>query len=354
MKPSFIIAEAGVNHNGNFEIAKKLVDAAMKTGADSIKFQTFKAENLVTKTAQKAKYQDENIGKGSTQFEMLKKLELSYEDFAELKKYCDKKGILFLSTPFDEESADFLDSIGMEIFKIPSGEIGNKPLIQYIANKRRPIILSTGMSYLTEVEEALGWIHDTWGGTDILNNSKRSGLVDSYDFSLAILHCVSNYPASPSDINLKAMLTMRDEFNVVTGYSDHTAGIEIPIGAVAMGAEIIEKHFTLDKNMDGPDHRASLDPEEFKAMVSAIRNVEMAIGDGQKIPTVSEMNVREVARKSLVAVKGIKAGDVIKSTDICIKRPGTGILPKDRERVVGMKATKSIEADSVIRWEDLN
>ncbi len=347
MKP-FIIAEAGINHNGDINTAYKLIDVAIDAGADSVKFQTLNTEKLVSRYAPKAEYQDKNIGVNDSQFVMLKKLELSCSEFEKLKEYCDTKGILFLSTPFDEESSDFLESIGMKVFKIPSGEVANKPLIEHIAKKGKPIILSTGMSFLAEVEEAIGWINECC----VSVRSKEK--LGDYRFSvpLTILHCVSNYPTPPEDVNLLAMKTMEAAFGLPVGYSDHTAGIEISVGAVALGAIVIEKHFTLDKNMDGPDHSASLDPAELKAMVSAIRNMEKALGDGLKQPAPSEFNVRDVARKSLVAARAIKAGEKIKEEDIVIKRPGTGILPKLRGSVIGTKATRDIRVDSVIVPED--
>lgn len=337
---TFIIAEAGVNHNGSLEIAKKLVDIAAESGADAIKFQTFKAEKVATGKAIKAEYQIRNTGSGESQFEMLKRLELSIDAFMELFSYCNKKNIIFMSTPFDEESADRLDILGMTIFKIPSGEITNKPLIQHIASKKKPIILSTGMSYLGEVEKTVNWIGEVW---DKLKNKPQ----------LTLLHCVSNYPASVEEINLLAMEAMEKAFRLPIGYSDHTMGIELPIAAVAMGARIIEKHFTLDRNMEGPDHKASLEPRELKKMVEAIRNVERAMGDGIKKPAKSEDDARNFARRSLIAARSIKAGNTISSEDIIIKRPGNGISPEFREVIIGMQAKKDISIDSVIKWEDI-
>ena len=305
---TFIIAEAGVNHNGNMDTAIKLIDMAKKAGADAIKFQTFKSERLVTRSTPKAKYQKANTGSGESQLEMLKRLELTSDNFKRLFSYCRKKNIIFMSTPFDEKSADMLDRLGMGIFKIPSGEITNKPLIQHIAGKNKPVILSTGMSYLSEVEKAVRWIYEIWN---------KSG----FNQQLTLLHCVSNYPAHAADVNLYAMNTLKAAFGLSVGYSDHTLGIEIPIAAVAIGAKVIEKHFTLDKNMKGPDHKASLEPDELKAMVKAIRNVEKAMGDGIKRPTEKEDETRIIARRSLVAKRDIKKGDVINSGDIIIKRP---------------------------------
>ena len=337
---TFIIAEAGVNHNGSIEIAKKLIDAAVDARADAVKFQTFKAEKIVTRTAQKADYQIKNTGTDESQFDMLKQLELPHDAYKELFLHCIEKNIVFMSTPFDEESAGMLDELGMSIFKIPSGEITNKPLIRHIAAKNKPVILSTGMSYLEEVEKAVGWIKDVW---KTLDEKPR----------LTLLHCVSNYPSAIEDTNLLAMKTMEETFGFPVGYSDHTMGIEIPIAAVAMGARVIEKHFTLDRSMQGPDHKASLEPDELSAMVKAIRNIEMAIGDGIKKPAKNEMETRDIVRKSLVAASDIKAGETISFEDIVIKRPGTGIYPEFKEKVIGMQAKKNISVDSVIRWEEL-
>ena len=337
---TFIIAEAGVNHNGNMDTAIKLIDMAKKAGADAIKFQTFKSERLVTRSTPKAKYQKANTGSGESQLEMLKRLELTSDNFKRLFSYCRKKNIIFMSTPFDEKSADMLDRLGMGFFKIPSGEITNKPLIQHIAGKNKPVILSTGMSYLSEVEKAVRWIYEIWN---------KSG----FNQQLTLLHCVSDYPAHAADINLYAMNTLKTAFGLSVGYSDHTLGIEVPIAAVAIGAKVIEKHFTLDKNMKGPDHKASLEPDELKAMVKAIRNVEKAMGDGIKRPTEKEDETRIIARRSLVAKRDLKKGDVINSGDIIIKRPGSGILPEFKETIRGMKASKNIIADSVIKWGDL-
>ncbi len=337
---TFIIAEAGVNHNGDVVIAKKLVDAAVEAGADAVKFQTFKAGEIVTTKAVKAGYQAENTGAGETQFEMLKRLELSSSAHEELAGYCTKKGIIFMSTPFDAESADMLDMLGMKIFKIPSGEITNKPLIEHIALKRKPLILSTGMSYISEVEKAVGWINEKWKS---LNERPQ----------LTLLHCVSNYPALPEDSNLLAIKTMEKAFRLPVGYSDHTPGIEVAIAAVALGAKVIEKHFTLDRNMEGPDHKASLEPDGLKAMVKAIRSVEKSLGDGIKRPVKNEEDTKTSARRSLVAARDIKAGKIISSDDVTVKRPGDGILPEFKDIIVGMRARQNIAADSVIRWEYL-
>lgn len=336
----FIIAEAGVNHNGSLEICKKLIDVSVKAGADAVKFQTFKAGKLVTTNAEKARYQIENAGTNESQIEMLRQLELSPNAHKDLFAYCRQKNISFLSTPFDEESADMLDDLGMEIFKISSGEITNKPLIQYIASKKKPIILSTGMSYLGEVENAISWIDEIWNTLD-----KKP--------QLSILHCVSSYPARIEDVNLRAIKTMEMAFGLPVGYSDHTMGTEIAMAAVAMGGKVIEKHFTLDRDMEGPDHKASLEPEELGAMVTAIRNVEKAMGDGVKKPTKSENDLKKIVRRSLVTAKEIKAGEIISPNDILIKRPGTGIPAEFKDKVVGMKSGSDISVDSVIKWEDL-
>ncbi len=337
---TFIIAEAGVNHNGDVNIAKKLIDVAVDARADAIKFQTFKTENVVTSSTPKAKYQIKNTGTNESQFEMLKKLELPASAYKELFAYCKGKNIIFMSTPFDAESADMLDMLGMKIFKIPSGEITNKPLIEHIALKRKPLILSTGMSYIGEVEKAIGWINERW---KTLNERPQ----------LTLLHCVSNYPAQPEDSNLLAIKTMEKVFRLPVGYSDHTPGIEVAIAAVALGAKVIEKHFTLDRNMEGPDHKASLEPEGFKTMVKAIRSVEKSLGDGIKRPVQNEEDTKIAARRSLVAARDIMAGKIISSDDIAVKRPGDGILPEFKDIIVGMKARQDIAADSVIKWEYL-
>jgi N-acetylneuraminate synthase len=336
----FIIAEAGVNHNGSLETCKKLIDVSVKAGADAVKFQTFKAGKLATSDAEKAGYQIENTGTSELQIEMLRRLELSPNVHKDLFTYCRQKNIMFLSTPFDEESADMLDDLGMEIFKISSGEITNKPLIQHIASKKKPIILSTGMSYLGEVEKAISWIDEIWNTMD-----KKP--------QLSVLHCVSSYPARIEDVNLRAIKTMEMAFGLPVGYSDHTMGIEITIVAVAMGAKVIEKHLTLDRDMEGPDHKASLEPEELEAMVTAIRNVERTMGDGIKKPTKSENGLKKTVRRSLVTAKEIKAGNAISPDDILIKRPGTGIPAEFKDKVVGMKSVNDISVDSVIKWEDL-
>ena len=325
-----IIAEAGVNHNGNIELAYKLIEAAKKAGADIIKFQTFKPEAIVSKFAQKAEYQKRNTGNDNSQLTMLRKLALSNKCFIDLKAYCNKVGIEFLSTPFDLESIDFLDSIGCRLWKIPSGEITNYPYLVKIAKTGYPIIMSTGMSSMKEIEEAVNLLKKNDCG------------------EISLLHCTTEYPAPFEDVNLKAMQTLNQHFNLKVGYSDHTKGIEIPVAAVAMGAEIIEKHFTLDKTMEGPDHKASLEPNELKAMVSAIRNVEKAIGDGNKVPSKSEIKNMAIARKSIVAKRNLKAGEILTEINITTKRPGNGISPMKWNEVLGTKAKRNFEEDELI------
>lgn len=329
-----IIAEAGVNHNGSFELAKQLVDAAASAGADFIKFQTFKANKIVSKSAKKADYQERNTGDGDdSQYNMLKKLEMPEEWHIKLIEYAEKQGIKFLSTGFDEESVDFLDKLGSPLFKIPSGEITNKPYLKHIAQKRKPVILSTGMANMDEIKAAV----------DVL---LKNGVEKS---KITVLHCNTEYPTPMEDVNLKAMLSIQNELGVKIGYSDHTQGIEVPIAATALGATVIEKHFTLDRNLPGPDHKASLEPNELKAMVSAIRNVEIAIsGNGIKEPSKSESKNKEVARKSIVAAQPIKKGEVFTEKNLTVKRPGNGISPMLWDEVVGKIAIKDFEADDLI------
>ncbi|MDD9148063.1 N-acetylneuraminate synthase [Sporolactobacillus sp. CQH2019] len=326
---TFIIAEAGVNHNGDIGTALKLVDAAKEAGADAVKFQTFKAENLVTHQAPKADYQKAATGDGS-QFAMLKALELSFDDHVRLKRYCDEKNILFLSTPFDFESVDLLEKIGVEYYKTSSGDLTNIPLIEHIAKKNKPMIVSTGMANLGEVEMAVEAVRR------------------NTDQDLWLLHCTSNYPAAMEDVNLNAMLTMKHAFKVPVGYSDHTKGIEIPAAAVALGAEIIEKHLTLDKTMKGPDHKASLEPAELKKMVESIRNVEMSLGDGVKRCNKSEANTRMVARKSIVARRDLKKGEKLTLTNLDFKRPESGISPIYIHLIVNRKIVKDIKQNDLI------
>jgi N,N'-diacetyllegionaminate synthase len=326
----FIIAEAGVNHNGSLELAKKLVDIAIEAGCDCVKFQTFKAERLVSKIAEKADYQKEVTGSNESQLAMIKKLELSYDDFIDLKKYCDAREIFFLSTPFDLESIDFLQKLNVALWKIPSGEITNLPYIIKIAATGKSVILSTGMSTLEEVKVAVSLLKQNNAG------------------ELTLLQCNTEYPTPFDDVNLKAMLTMQKELKVKIGYSDHTSGIEVPIAAAALGAAVIEKHFTLDKNMEGPDHKASLEPEELALMVRSIRNIEKAMGTGIKVPSPSEIKNMPIARKSIIAGRNIKKGEIFTEENITIKRPGTGISPMRWFDVLGTTAVQDFEEDALI------
>ena len=328
----FIIAEAGVNHNGSIELAYKLIDVASASGADAVKFQTFKAENLVSKNAQKAEYQKKATNQSESQFNMLKKLELDANTHKKLINYCKKKDIVFLSTPFDHESIDLLNELGLQIFKIPSGEITNLTYLRHIGSLRKEVILSTGMSTLKEIEEAL--IILTSAGTPKEN--------------ITILHANTMYPTPMEDVNLRAMRTIQNKFDVAVGYSDHTLGIEVDIAAVAMGATIIEKHFTIDKTMDGPDHKSSIDPEELKAMVSSIRNIEKALGSSIKKPSKSEKPNIIMARKSIVARKSIKKGELFTEKNITIKRPGIGISPMKWDTILGKVAERDYQIDDLL------
>lgn len=327
---TFIIAEAGVNHNGSFELAKQLVDKAVWAGADCIKFQTFNSKNLVSKDAQKAEYQKKTTDSSESQLEMLKKLELFKEEFIELRDYCNQKGIMFLSTPFDLESIDFLASIGVKTWKIPSGEITNYPFLRAIGKRKESVIMSTGMCTLDEVRDAIKVLKD-FGTTDI-----------------TLLHCTTEYPAPYDSVNLKAMLTLQKEFGFKVGYSDHTNGIEVPVAAVAMGATVIEKHFTLDKNMEGPDHKASLEPDELKQMVQSIKNVDAALGDGAKQPSDVEKKNIAIARKSIVAACDIKKGEMFTEENLTAKRPGNGISPMNWAEVLGKIAKRDFSEDELI------
>ena len=328
----FIIAEAGVNHNGSLELAKKMIDVATDTGADAIKFQTFKANKLVSKTAQKADYQKQTTDIAESQYEMIKKLELDETAHHELNSYCKTKNILFLSTPFDYESIELLDGLGMEIFKIPSGEITNLPYLRKIGQLQKKVILSTGMADLGEIEDAL----------DVLI---AEGTVKE---NITVLHATTEYPCPIEDVNLKSMQTIATAFGVKVGYSDHTKGIEVPIAAVAMGACVIEKHFTLDRTMKGPDHKASLEPDELKAMVTAIRNIEKALGDGIKKASLSEIKNIVVARKSIVSAHPIKAGEIFTTANLAIKRPGNGINPMRWDEVLNRQASRDFSPDEPI------
>lgn len=326
-----IIAEAGVNHNGDFNLAKKMVDAAKEAGVDYIKFQTFIPEKLVVKNAEKAQYQKETTGNSESQLRMLKKLTLSNENFIELKEYCDQIRIGFISTPFDIESINFLNTFNMDFWKIPSGEITNLPYLEAIGATGRKVIMSTGMSDLDEIKAAI----------EIL---EEKGIKD-----IKLLHCNTQYPTPYEDVNLNAMKTIADATGKIVGYSDHTQGIEVPIAAVAMGAKVIEKHFTLDKSMEGPDHRASLEPIELKTMVTAIRNIENAIGMGKKEPTESEIGNRQIVRKSIVATRAIKCGEFYTADNLTTKRPGNGISPMKWYDVLGQRANKDYEEDELIK-----
>ena len=339
----YIIAEAGVNHNGSEEMAFQLVDAAVEAGVDAVKFQTFKAESLVQKGAEKADYQIKQTGSGS-QFEMLKKLELSRVVNVRLAHYCAAKGIEFLSTGFDEASIDMLLDLGMKRLKVPSGELTNKPYIDYVVEKNVPIILSTGMADMDEVREAVSWVKSLRG---------KLGFEDPLEKMLTVLHCTSNYPAPLESVNLKAMHTMADALNLPIGYSDHTAGILIPPMAVAMGAEIIEKHFTMDRNLEGPDHKASLEPRELAQMVKNIRNVEISLGDGVKAPTESELEVRKVVRRSIVLSLDVKKGESLTASSLLLLRPQGEVLPKYFETIVGKIATQDLKAGESLKWLDI-
>ena len=328
----FIIAEAGVNHNGSIGNAYRLIDVAVESGANAVKFQTFRAESLVSKSAKKADYQKQTTNELESQFEMIKKLELDVDAHKKLIKYCNEKGIMFLSTPFDHDSINLLNELDLKIFKIPSGEITNLPYLRHIGSLAKQVILSTGMSTLQEVGDALTILVDA--GTKKEN--------------ITVLHANTMYPTPMEDVNLNAMQTMRQEFNVAVGYSDHTLGIEVDIAAVTMGASIIEKHFTLDKTMKGPDHKASLEPEELKAMVSAIRNIEKALGSNEKILSPSEEVNLNIARKSIVASCPIRKGELLSEKNISTKRPGTGISPMKWDEIIGTIATKSYQMDESI------
>ncbi len=330
----FIIAEAGVNHNGDIELARKLIDAAQKACCNAVKFQTFKAERLVTKTAGRAEYQIENTGSDESQFKMLEKLELGFDSHMELARYCREKSIMFISTPFDEESSDMLDDLGVSLFKISSGEITNKYFLKHIAKKQKPIILSTGMSTLGEVEEALQWIYEE-GNRNVV-----------------LLHCTSCYPAGYGEVNLKAMQTLKDAFKTRVGYSDHTLGFEIPFAAVALGAEVIEKHITLDRNMCGPDHAVSLEPGELVRMVNGIRNIEKALGDGIKKPVNGEIKMREAARRYIVTNRKIYRGQTISRDMLSLKRAETGFEPKNMDSIIGSIAAKDLAEDHVLQRDD--
>jgi len=332
MDKTIIIAEAGVNHNGSMESAKKLVDVAADAGADYVKFQTFKADTLVTQSAEKAEYQKILTDKSESQFEMIKKLELDKSAHDELIKHCEEKGIRFLSTAFDHDSIELLADLNIPLYKIPSGEITNLPYLRHIGRMGKPIILSTGMSTLEEVQKALNVLLESGAEKE----------------KITILHCNTEYPTPMEDVNLKAMLTIREELGVNIGYSDHTLGIEIPIAAVAMGATVIEKHFTLDRSLPGPDHAASLEPDELKSMVNAIRNIEKAMGNGIKKPSPSETKNIPIARKSIVAKTSIKKGEKYSEDNLTVKRPGTGLSPMEWDKIINTVSTKTYTIDKLI------
>ena len=329
---TFIIAEAGVNHNGDLELAKKLIDTAVATGADAVKFQTFKADRIVVRHTPKADYQQRTSGAGESQYEMLKRLEFDEDQFRILHAHCRKQGIDFLSTPFDLESIDSLISLGLETFKIPSGEITNLPYLRKIGGLRKKIILSTGMADMIEIQEAF----------DVLIEAGTA------KENITILHCNTEYPTPMEDVNLTAMQTIAEAFQVAVGFSDHTEGIEAAIAAVALGAVVVEKHFTMDKTLPGPDHQASLEPHELRAMIAAIRNVEKALGDGVKKPTRSEMPNRVVARKSIVAATTIQKGEIFTEVNLTVKRPGSGISPMRWDEAVGKMALRDFQPEEII------
>jgi N,N'-diacetyllegionaminate synthase len=329
---TFIIAEAGINHNGSLEMALKLIDVAVAAGADAVKFQTFKAENVIAVNAPKAGYQKETTGSDESQLEMVKKLELNEAAHKILLNHCRHKGIQFLSTPFDLESIDLLNRLGLEIFKIPSGEITNLPYLRKLGALKKRLILSTGMADLGEIKDALDIL--TESGTPFAN--------------ITVLHCNTEYPTPFEDVNLRAMLTIGHDFGVAVGYSDHTQGYEVAVAAVALGAVVLEKHFTLDRNLTGPDHKASLEPDDLKVMVQAIRSIEKALGTGIKKPSPSELKNKSVARKSIVASTTIEKGEIFTENNITVKRPGIGITPMRWDEVLGQTAQKDYKKDDLI------
>lgn len=355
---TYIIAEVGVNHNGSLEMAKELIKVAKDSGANAVKFQTFKAESLVTKNAEQAEYQIKNLKGSSSQFEMLKKLELSYEEFEHLQAFCKMQNIEFLSTPFDVDSADFLiDRLGIDKVKIPSGELTNAPFLHYIATKGNKMIVSTGMADLDEIHEALSYIAYGFANPTEPVNEQHVKTFYHTDHAKALLHehvvllhCTTQYPAPTESINLKAIKTLEQEFQVPVGFSDHSAGINLAMVAVGMGATVVEKHFTLDRSLEGPDHKASLEPDELKAFVSGIREVETALGDGIKRPSENEFQNRIPARKSIVAKESIRAGEEFTMSNITVKRPGSGIEPKKYWALLGKKASRDFKEDELIEY----
>ncbi len=333
----YIIAEAGVNHNGSLDIAKKMILEAKNAGANAIKFQTFNVDNLVSKNAPKANYQKKNTHSKESQYEMLKKLSLTYSDFKTLKQECKKINIDFLSSPFDIESIDILHSIGLTTFKIPSGEITNYPYLKKIASVAKKIIISTGMSTIQEIQDAVNTLY-------------QNGITKE---QITLLHCNTEYPTPLKDVNLRAMLTLKNLFNLNVGYSDHTQGIEVAIAAATLGASIIEKHFTLDKNMNGPDHKASITPSDLSLMIKYIRNIEIALGSSEKIPTQSELKNINIVRKSIFIKNKLKKGSIITEKDIEIKRPGNGISPMNLNQIIGKKIKIDIDKETQLKWEHL-
>ena len=330
MEKVYIIAEAGDNHNGDFNTALKLVDVAKRAGADCVKFQTFVTEEIISKYAEMAEYQKKNTGKEESQFEMVKRLELSFDEFRKIKEYCDRVEIQFLSTPFDLKSVDFLNELGVPFFKIPSGEITNYPYLIKIAHTGKPVVMSTGMCEPDEILAAINVLEKNGSG------------------EITLLHCNTEYPTPLKDVNLYAMRTMKKMFGKKVGYSDHTKGIEVPVAAVALGACVIEKHFTLDKNMPGPDHKASLEPDELGRMVKNIRNIEIALGDGVKRVSESERKNIAIARKSIVARRNIQEGEILTEDNLAVKRPGTGINPMQWMEVLGTRAVRDFKEDELI------
>ncbi len=328
-RPCFVIAEAGVNHNGDITLAKKLIDAAAAAGADAVKFQTFKTEGVVTKHVKIAAYAQKNLGKAISQQEMVKKLELSYDDFRTLKQYCDRKRVIFLSTPHSFDAIDFLEPL-VTAYKFGSGDLTNLPALSYAAKKRKPMLLGTGMATLAEVRAAVRAIRNA--GND----------------RIVVMHCTTNYPCPFDEVNLHAMLTMRHSLNCLVGYSDHTLGIQVPVMAVTLGAVVIEKHFTLDNTLPGPDHKASLEPEELTEMITAIREIQTILGSYEKKPTVSEKRIMGLVRKSIVADQDIKKGTILQEKMLIIKRPGTGLAPEKIGSILGKKTRRDIKKDDVI------
>jgi N-acetylneuraminate synthase len=337
----FVIAEAGVNHNGEEALALQLIEAAAHAKADAVKFQTYHAERLSTAAAAKADYQREQTGPGD-QLSMLRALELPDTAFARLRQRCEELHIEFMSTPFDAEAADMLVKLGMRRIKVPSGEITNLQLLRHLAGLQRPLVLSTGMSTLEEVAEAVQAIGNEW---------ERCRFAPAG--ALTLLHCTSNYPATAKDVNLRAMLTLREVFGVPVGYSDHTEGTAVAVAAVALGAAVIEKHFTLDRNLPGPDHRASLEPDAFAAMIRDIRAAEAALGSAVKQPAASELPVRDVVRRSVTLTRSVRAGEALRGEDLALLRPGTGIPPRDLDAVKGRRAARDLSAGTTLRWSDL-